>query len=181
MSHISTKIKQAARSMKKSFLKTAEKQNWTWICTCASTTGLLQFIKAFYQSWLATCHLLLNSFLLAGQAVSTQHDKLLQLQWNKRLFCHPIYNFRKSYVSVHICLCGTKYTLTCQRWPLPRGRWGGSWNRRPGQWVYVQLHPSRPTCSHCSGAECTSLHAKSAPAHVQQLQSVICCWITNIV
>lgn len=52
-------------------------------CTCASPTLLLQLLKAFHQSSLAGCHLLLDGFLLAGQAASAQNHIMLLLHWNK--------------------------------------------------------------------------------------------------
>lgn len=146
-------------------------------CGCASPTLLFQLIKAFQQSCLAACHLLFDSFLLAGQAASTQRNILLSLNWNKMLeliqltiIGSDMFLYRYIYIFVHL------HKLTCQRWPLPQGQWGGWWSRQPGQWVYVQLGPSHPIWSHCSGAECTSPRAKSAPAHVQKSQSVICYW-----
>lgn len=42
----------------------------TW--SCCSSALLLQVLEAFLQSCVAACHLLLDTFLLAGQAASTK-------------------------------------------------------------------------------------------------------------
>lgn len=132
-------------------------------CRRAGPALLLQLTQAFLQSCTAARDLLLDSFLLVCQAASTRNtNQLLKLYCNRNV----------TSLNVVLGIVHT-HTLTCQRLPVPRGQWGGSWSRRPGQWIDDQLRPSRPTWCHCSGVACTSPHARSDPVHIQQLQRVI--------
>lgn len=59
------------------------------MCTCDTPALPLQLIKAFLQNSLAGSHLLLDGFLLTGQAACTQYRKLSWVHWNKIHFIFP--------------------------------------------------------------------------------------------